>query len=142
MAIASAIAAKKTPGAGTYGTTTEVITDIYGIPHPIKFFRPTDAPITVAITIKALTGYTTVTGDAIKQAIADYINGVPIGGGLSGGVEWGDALTAANSVVGNTTFKLSALTLTGPHGAGTPDASLLFNEAASCTPVSVTLTVT
>lgn len=142
MAIASAIAAKKTPGAGTYGSTTEVVTDTYGIPHPINFFRPTDAPITAAITIKALAGYTSGTGDALKKAISDYVNSVPIGGGASKCVEWGDALTAANSVSGNTTFKLASLALTGPRGAGTPDASLLFNEAASCSPSSVTLIVT
>src|SRR5260364_341470 len=38
--IAQAIAAKKTPGAGTYGTTTTLIHDRYGIEHPIRFFRP------------------------------------------------------------------------------------------------------
>lgn len=141
-AIAQAIVAKKTPGSPTYGTTTEVVINKYGIPQAINFFRPTDAPITVAVTIKALAGYTSVTGDALKQAISDYVNSVPIGGGPSKCVEWGDALTAANTVGGNTTFKLAALTLTGPHGAGTPDATLLFNEAASCSPSSVTLTVT
>ncbi|WP_279613142.1 hypothetical protein [Burkholderia ubonensis] len=40
------------------------------------------------------------------------------------------------------TFKLSGLTLSGPRGAGAPDIALLFNEAASCTPASVTLVVT
>lgn len=51
-------------------------------------------------------------------------------------------LTAANGVGGGVTFKLSGLTLSGPRGAGAPDIALLFNEAASCTPASVTLVVT
>ncbi|MBR8025241.1 baseplate J/gp47 family protein [Burkholderia cenocepacia] len=140
-AIANAIAAKKTPGAGTYGTTAVIVTDIYGRPITIRFFRPVAAPIAATVTIKALTGYTSQTGQQIQQAVSDYINGVQIGGGLSGSVEWGDALTAANSVGGGTTFKLSGLTLTGPRGAGTPDVALLFNEAASCTPADVTLVV-
>ncbi|KUZ95466.1 hypothetical protein WI40_17200 [Burkholderia ubonensis] len=85
---------------------------------------------------------TTQTGQQIQKAVSDYINGVQIGGGLSGSVEWGDALTAANSVGGGVTFKLSGLTLSGPRGAGAPDVSLSFNEAASCTPASVILVVT
>ncbi|MBR8123216.1 baseplate J/gp47 family protein [Burkholderia multivorans] len=140
-AIANAIAAKKTPGSGTYGTTAVIVTDIYGRPITIRFFRPVAAPIAATVTIKALTGYTSQTGQQIQQAVSDYINGVQIGGGLSGSVEWGDALTAANSVGGGITFKLSGLTLTGPRGAGTPDVALLFNEAASCTPANVTLVV-
>ncbi|WP_334046127.1 baseplate J/gp47 family protein [Burkholderia cepacia] len=141
-AIANAIAAKKTPGAGTFGTTSIVVADIYGRPITISFFRPTGAPIGATVTIKALGGYTTQAGQQIQQAVSDYINGVQIGGGLSGSVEWGDALTAANSVGGGVPFKLSGLTLTGPRGAGTPDVALLFNEAASCTPANVTLVVT
>ncbi|MDR9240712.1 baseplate J/gp47 family protein [Burkholderia multivorans] len=140
-AIANAIAAKKTPGSGTYGTTAVIVTDIYGRPITIRFFRPVAAPIAATVTIKALTGYTSQTGQQIQQAVSDYINGVQIGGGLSGSVEWGDALTAANSVGGGVTFKLSGLTLTGPRGAGSPDVALLFNEAASCTPADVTLVV-
>ncbi|AOK62009.1 hypothetical protein WM29_23050 [Burkholderia ubonensis] len=141
-AIANAIAVKKTPGSPTYGTTAVVVTDIYGRPITIKFFRPTAAPIASTVTLKALAGYTTQTGQQIQQAVSDYVNGVQIGGGLSGSVEWGDALTAANSVGGGVTFKLSGLTLSGPRGAGAPDVALLFNEAACCTPASVTLVVT
>ncbi|MCA8073219.1 baseplate J/gp47 family protein [Burkholderia vietnamiensis] len=141
-AIANAIAAKKTPGSGTYGTTAIIVSDIYGRPITIRFFRPVAAPITATVTLKALTGYTSQAGQQIQQAVSDYINGVQIGGGLSGSVEWGDALTAANSVGGGVTFKLSGLTLTGPRGAGAPDVALLFNEAASCTPADVTLVVT
>lgn len=141
-AIAQAIAAKKTPGSGTYGTTAIVVLDIYGRPITIRFYRPSTAGITVAVSLKALTGYTTVVGDAIKQAVSDYINAVAIGGGESGSVEWADAITAANSVGGGIAFKLTGLVLTGPGGAGVPDVALAFNQVASCTPADVTLTVT
>lgn len=141
-AIAAAIANKKTPGAGTYGTTSVVVLDVYGRPITIRFYRPSNAAITSTVNIKALAGYSTQVGDAIKQAISDYVNGVAIGGGLSGSVEWADAITAANSVGGGTTFKLTALTLTGPGGPGAPDVALAFNQAASCTPASITLNVT
>ena len=141
-AIAKAIAAKKTPGSGTYGTTAITVLDVYGRPITIRFYRPSTANVAVTATVRALTGYTSAIGDAIKQAISDYINAVAIGGGLSGSVEWADAITAANGVGGGTVFKLTALALTGPGGAGAPDVTLAFNQVASCTPAAVTLTVT
>jgi uncharacterized phage protein gp47/JayE len=140
--IANAIARKKTPGSPTYGTTAIVVQDIYGRPITIRFYRPSSAALSVAISLKSLAGYTTATGNAIKQAVSDYINGVDIGGGVSGSVEWADAITAANGVGGGATFKLTALTLTGPGGAGAPDVALPFNQVASCTPTDVVLTVT
>jgi len=141
-AIAMAVAAKKGPGGGTYGTTSVTVPDAYGNPITINFFRPTYRAIAVAVSIKALTGYTTATGTALQQDTSDYVNQVAIGGGPSGTVEWADALTAANSVPGSPTFKLTALSLSGPGGAGTPDVPLAFNQAASCAPASVVLTVT
>lgn len=141
-AIASAIAGKKGPGGGTYGTTSATVLNVYGMPIPINFFRPTYRAITAAASLKALPGYTSAIGTALQQAVSDYVNLVAIGGGPSGTVEWADALTAANSIPGSNTFKLTALTLSGPGGPGTPDVPLAFNEAASCTPASIVLTVT
>lgn len=141
-AIAQAIADKKTPGTGTYGTTSQTVTDIYGRPLVVRFYRPTYQAMTVALTLKALAGYSSTTGAAVQQAVSDYINGVEIGGGLSKSVEWADAITAANSVPNSQTFKITALVLTGPGGAGTPDVTLAFNQAAQCTPDSIVITVT
>lgn len=141
-AIASAIAAKKGPGGGTFGTTSATVPNVYGMPITIGFFRPMYRAITGAMSVKALAGYTTAIGTAAQKAVSDYVNQVAIGGGPSGTVEWADALTAANSVPGSSTFKLTALTLSGPGGAGAPDVPLAFNQAASCTPASIVLTVT
>lgn len=141
-AIASVIAIKKTPGAGTYGTTTETVPDNYGRPVPISFFRPTDAPITVAVVLKVLAGYTDATGSDVKDAIAAYVNGTDIGGGLSGNVEWDSCVAEAKSVTGGSTFRIVSLVVTGPRGAGAPDVALLFNEKASCTADAVTVTPT
>lgn len=139
--IAQAIASKKTPGAGTFGQTAVVVKDIYDRPITIQFFRPAAARIGATVNLKALAGYTTQTGQQIRQAVADYVNALPIGGGLSGSVEWGDALTAANGVGGGRTFKLTGLALSGPRGSGAPDVSLLFNEAAACSPDDVTVVI-
>lgn len=139
-AIANAIAAKKTPGGGTYGTTTVTVTDIYGIPHPINFFRPTPQAITVALNIKALAGYSTVVGAAVQAAISAYVNSVAIGGGSAAAVEWDACIAAAKGVTGGSTFKIVSLTVSGPGGAGTPDVPLAFNQSATCSPASVTVT--
>ncbi|MBN3848614.1 hypothetical protein G3N58_17555 [Paraburkholderia sp. Ac-20342] len=141
-AIAQAIAAKKTPGTGTYGTTTIAVTDAYGIAHNINFYRPTYDAITCSITLKALAGYTTAIGAAIQAAVAAYINSVPIGGAPSGMVEWDSALTAAKSVAGSNTFRIISLALSGPGGAGSPDVPLAFNHAGQATSSSVTITPT
>lgn len=141
-AIATAIATKKTPGGGTYGTTTVTVTDVYGIPHAINFFRPTQQTVTVAIAMKALTGYTTATGILVQNAVAAYINSVALGGGPAKAVEWDSCLTAAKTVPGGNTFKITSLVLTGPGGVGTPDVPLAFNQSAVATAAGVTLTVT
>ena len=143
-AIAQAIAAKKTPGTGTYGTTTVSVTDAYGIAHPISFYRPTYDAITCAITLKALAGYTTSIGAAIQAAVAAYVNAVAIGGAPGGTVEWDSALSAAKSVAGSNTFRITAFALSGPGGAGTPDVPLAFNHAGQILipSTAVTLTVT
>ncbi len=141
-AIAQAIAAKKTPGTGTYGTTTVPVIDAYGITHQISFYRPTYDTITCAIALKALPGYTSMTGAAIQAAVAAYINSVVIGGAPSGYVEWDSAMTAAKSVPGANTFRITSLTLSGPGGPGAPDVPLAFNHAGTATAAGVTLTVT
>jgi uncharacterized phage protein gp47/JayE len=141
-AIANSIASKKTPGTGTFGTTTISVADAYGIAHPINFYRPTYDAITCAITLKALAGYTSTIGTAIQAAVSNYINAVVIGGAPSGTVEWDSALTAAKSVAGGNTFRIISLALSGPGGAGAPDVPLAFNHAGQAVPASVTITVT
>ncbi|MCP1120120.1 baseplate J/gp47 family protein [Robbsia andropogonis] len=140
-AIATAIASKKTPGGVTYGTTSVVVDDAYGIPRTINFFRPTDQSISASIVLKALTGYTSATGVLVQTAVAAYINAVAIGGGLAGAVEWDSCIAAAKGVSGGSTFKIVSLTLSGPNGTGTPDVALAFNQAATCNQSSVVLSV-
>lgn len=141
-AIANAIAAKKGPGGGTFGSTVITVLNEYGIPTDIAFGRPVYDAITSAISVKALAGYTTSTGVLIQEAVSAYINGLNIGGGLSKGIEWADAITAANSVGGGVTYKITGLTITGPGGVGTPDVPLAYNHAAQTTPAAIVLTVT
>jgi uncharacterized phage protein gp47/JayE len=77
--IATAIANKKTPGTGTYGSTTEIIVDDNGIPNTIKFQYEVDISIYLLIELKALTGYLSTTGDALESSLVYYINQQPAG---------------------------------------------------------------
>lgn len=77
--VANEIGLHKTPGTGTYGTTTEVVYDAHGMPLNIKFSRPTSVTITVTVTIAVNAAYSSDYEDLIKQAVADVINAVGIG---------------------------------------------------------------
>lgn len=78
-AIAQTIAAKKSPGVATYGTTSVTVYDAYDIPREIKFYRPTIVDIDVEVTLTALTGYSQAIENRMVQAIADWINELAIG---------------------------------------------------------------
>ncbi|WGS52664.1 hypothetical protein LFL96_31255 [Paraburkholderia sp. D15] len=138
--IANAIASKKTPGGGTYGNASLQVLNRYGIPVTINLFRPVDQAVSVAINFRALTGYTSSIGAAVQTAIAAYINAVAIGGGAAQSVEWDACIAVAKSVTGASTFKIESLVVSGPAGPGTPDVPLAFNQAATCTATSVTMT--
>jgi uncharacterized phage protein gp47/JayE len=77
--IGDAIAAKKTPGTGTYGTTSVDTYDTEGILNVIDFFRPTIVPINVEITINPFVGYSSDYIPLIQESVANYINSLPIG---------------------------------------------------------------
>ncbi|NTA27388.1 baseplate J/gp47 family protein [Allorhizobium ampelinum] len=139
--IAQTIASKKTPGCGTYGSVSETVIDTYGVSHIIKFSRPEDVAVTVSISIKALTGYTSSIGTSIKQAVVDYINGL----GIGDDVLFTRLYVPANLSNGSnsTTFEVQSILIA--RDAGTPtaaDITIAFDEAASCTTDLVTLTVT
>lgn len=77
--VAQAIQLKKAPGAGTHGTTLVQVADFYGIPTPIRFFRPTLVSIQVEIDLIAVEGYHPDIGTRIRQSVARYINALAIG---------------------------------------------------------------
>lgn len=139
--IAEAIAAKKTPGTGTYGTTSQIVTDIYGITRTIQFYRPTEDTVHVAIAMKALTGYNTSIGQAIQQAVADYVNGLAIGGTI-----YLFRLAVPANLGGDSrslTYDIDSILIginaTPPAAA---DVVLPFNHVGRCSPANVVLTVT
>jgi len=135
LAIATAIAQKKTPGAYTYGTTSQVVTDSVGIPHTIRYYVPTPVSISVAISLHALTGYTSAIATEIQNAVAAYINALKIGQSV--------LLTRLylpanlNGSADGSTFEIVTLTVNG----GSSDIAIAFNQNATCLPANVTITV-
>lgn len=82
-AVAQQIWESKGAGIETYGSTTVVVVDSDGVNRDVKFTRPAEIPIYVAITVKYDAEKWPVNGDdLVKDAI----------------VEWGDALGAGRDV--------------------------------------------
>lgn len=80
--IAAAIAAKKTPGCGTWGGVSTLVTDTKGMVTTIRFSRPQVVSVAVRVTVRALQGYLASTGEAMRDAVAAYITGLRIGDDL------------------------------------------------------------
>lgn len=142
VAIAQAIEKKKAPGTGTYGTTSEVVTDPVGIPVTINFFRPTQVTILVDITIHALAGYVSTTGTQIVANIVNFINALGIAannGLLSLTSLYAPALDTGLS----NTYNITSLTIAiSPASPGSSDLTIAFNALPICTTSNVILTVT
>lgn len=138
--IATAISNKKTPGAYTYGTTSQVVTDSIGVAHTIRYYVPTNVAIAVGITVKALTGYTSAIGVQIQNAIAAYINALPIGQSVF--------LTRLylpaqlNGGAGSSTYEVTVLQISAkPAPVGNSDVAIAFNQVATCAVADIALTV-
>lgn len=138
--IGNAMAAKKTPGTRTHGTTAVVATDKYGLINTINFFRPTPATIGVEVTIVPLPGYTTGFSTLIKQALLDYLKALKIGD---------DVLTTklyvpANlpNVAAGATFDITNIrTKKNAAAFDTANLVLAFNEAAVSSLADITVIV-
>lgn len=138
--IGDAIARHKTPGTGTYGTTSVTTFDSRGVPNVINFYRPTVVQMKAEVTIKALPGYTTGYGALIQQAVADAINALAIGD---------DVLITKLYVPANlpgtpagATFNITALTIAKLANVLAPtDVVIAFNEAAAALLANIVVTV-
>jgi len=140
-AVAGAIALRKTIGAQTYGTTSVVVTDRYGIQTTINYFQLALTNVYFAVTIKALPGYLSSTGTAIIQALVDFVNALDIGEDV-----YVSQAQAAAQLIGlgiGQTFYLTDFRLgTSASPTGTSNIVIAFNAAATCATGNITLTVT
>jgi uncharacterized phage protein gp47/JayE len=102
--IAATIARYKTPGTGTYGTTSQTITNDLGAPQTINFFLLDTIALSLLISVKAGAGYVTSTAGKIQGASAAWLNALAIGQDTSLNKIWspvnltGDAATGATGL--------------------------------------------
>ena len=140
--IAGKIEATKSPGTGTFGTTSVVVIDPQGLPITINYFVLVQTPIFVSLTIKALTGYVSSTGAAIQNAVVDFINSLTIGQAVR--ISWVQAAAQmiSNPAIGET-FEVTILTqgITASP-VGTVDIIIPFNQQAISIVSNIVLTVT
>lgn len=140
--IATAIFEKKGPGCYTNGTTPVVLTDAYGNPTTIRFYRPTYVDIDVVINVKALVGYTSDTTATVKSLVAQYISSLSIGDDLSVSSLWGASL-GANTVPSKPILSITGITASKHGGSlSTADIDILFNEVTRGNTSYITVNVT
>lgn len=141
--IAQTIRGKKGQGVATYGKTTIQVTDTYGNPHNISFSRPVDVSVYVSIVISVFTGYTSLIGEEIKQAIADYINSLKIGDDVLLSRIYSPANLGVVSG-GNARYYDITELLIGKVSGGESAANIdiAYDEAASCSTANISITVT
>ena len=140
VAIAETIANKKTPGTGTAGDIASTVIDDVGSSHLIKFSRPSPVAVKVQISISPLPGYSATILPVIQQAVADYVNTLPIGSD----VVFSKVFVPAN--LGNastgSTYDITSLTLSRDADPPSPgNVVVAFNEAAEMLPADVVITV-
>ncbi len=129
--IAQAIMRKKTPGTGTYGTTSVDVIDDVGLTHAIKYSVPEDVRTVVKVQLKPLSGYTTQVASDIKAAVAAYINALGIGQAVFRTRLFMPA--QLNGGIGSATFELvNVLIAEHPAAPAAADVPIAFNELASC----------
>lgn len=102
--IAQTIEAKKSPGTGTFGTTSVTVTDPAGVPITINFFEMTEESIFVQVKIVPLAGFVSTTFTLITNALVTYLTSFGIGqdsllGKLFGAANlYGDAATSSSGL--------------------------------------------
>ncbi|EEZ7387523.1 hypothetical protein C8059_004629, partial [Escherichia coli] len=119
------------------------VPDTYGNPHVISFSRSTDVPIFVAITLKVFTGYTSQIGEQIKQAVADYINGLTIGDDVLLSRIYSPANLGVVSGGNARYYDITDLLIGKSSGSvSASNIDIAYDASASCSTANISITVT
>ena len=139
--VAEAIMRKKGPGCGTYGTMTIPVMDPSGNPMNISFFKASALRVVAEVTIKALTGYVSTTGDEIKRQMSAY---VAAKFGIGKKVDHGKLYLPAQLYggVGSDTYEVDLIELAEFGGVlVADDVPVAFNEIPDLAVADITITV-
>jgi uncharacterized phage protein gp47/JayE len=138
--IKNVIAKKAPPGIPTYGTVSGVVVDAVGSSRTVWYSPPVEVTISVALTIKQLTGWSAAIETAIAANIANYLSGLRIGQNVSYTQLFLPAYAALSQYPG--TYEIMSMTVT--KGAGSPitsDITMAWNEAPVGSAGNVTFTL-
>ncbi|WP_213993459.1 baseplate J/gp47 family protein [Sodalis sp. dw_96] len=131
--IADTLRGKKGQGVSTYGTTSITVSDEYGNPQVISFSRPIAVPVFTSLTLTVFTGYTSVIGDQIKAAIADYINSLSIGSDVLLSRVYSPANLGAVSGGASKYYDIIELSIgTSAAAVAAGNIDIAWDESASC----------
>lgn len=139
--IADTIFKRKTPGCGTFGNTAVGVIDPLGVPRVINYFVPEVVLLQVTITLVPGMGYTATIGHQIKQAMADFVNSLPVGRDVEVTRLYLPALLGGTE--NSNTYELGAVQaglVTG--GLDSVPVVLAFNQKAGLQLSDITLTTT
>lgn len=106
-AVAGAIYLKKAPGIGTHGVQSGVYTDERLNQHTVYFEQAEDITVGIEMVLHPLTGYNASTGDAVRQAVVDYVDSLDIGESLIPSMLYNVAFGVLNGSA--PTFSISAV---------------------------------
>ncbi|MGK8935609.1 baseplate J/gp47 family protein [Pluralibacter gergoviae] len=140
--IAKTIRGVKGQGVSTFGTTAIVVADKYGNPYTIRFSRPVDVPIYVAITIRVFTGYTSEIGAQMRQEIADYINSLAIGANVLLSRVYSPANLGVVSGGNARYYDINELLIgRSDDSVAAANVVMSYDESASCSTDNIVITV-
>lgn len=133
--ICQTIQIHKTPGTGTYGTTSETVYDPKGMPLLINFFRPTPATVSVELTLVPYAGYSSDYTTLIAEALATAIEAFGIGSDVLITQLYIPAYLVGTPAFG--TFDITVLELKKNAGSfAASNVTIAFNEIPVCDPVT------
>lgn len=139
-AVIADIIRRKKGNAGTYGTTLQQITDAAGIVRNVRFSRSVEVPVSYAIQVRSLGGYTAKTDLDLRTSVSDFTNALGIGNSV--GLD--DAEVAAKFDGAAEGLGYRIVSLAAARNGNVPlqsDVALAYDERATCTPTSVVTTV-
>ena len=138
--IAGTLFLRKSPGVGTYGSTSVQITDAFGGQHTVSFIRGTVSTAAVSIVLKKLPGYNEqAMSAAIPEAIAAYISTLGIGEKLVVPVLYGIAYAADPSET--PTFTVLSIRVSAASQSSAEVITPAFSQRIRCLPITVQITI-
>jgi len=144
--IVDGIAILKSPGCKTYGSTSGIYIDAYGVPHTINYSILALDQIYFTFTVQRLAGWVITTELLIEETLVNFVNQLSIGEDVYATQCLGVASLTGNAATLSLsqTFSISISTFfLGASSSPTANTNLsvAFNHAATCSTTNITITL-